>query len=175
LPLHALRRAPWQVVLFRGIDRCAASIRDTISQALERGTFTDAMGRKLPLGAAVVVLTAAALSQAELLEPLLGKSLLDSCTVVTGDGGTVADSGREAWLRREVLDPLASRFTRQGYPISFDAAFMAWLSANAPTGDALPDFVDHSVAAPLAAALPEKRGAVTATVVDGKPRFMDPR
>ena len=57
LPLQELRRAPWQVVLFRGIDRCRASIRDTIAQA-SRGTFTDAMGRSLPLGAAVVVLTA---------------------------------------------------------------------------------------------------------------------
>ena len=58
LPLQALRRSPWQVVLFRSIDRCAVPIRDTIADALVRGSFTDSMGRVLPLGAAVVFLTA---------------------------------------------------------------------------------------------------------------------
>ena len=58
LPLQALRRSPWQVVLFRSIDRCAVPIRDTIAEALVRGSFTDSMGRVLPLGAAVVLLTA---------------------------------------------------------------------------------------------------------------------
>jgi ATP-dependent Clp protease ATP-binding subunit ClpC len=172
LPLHALRRAPWQVVLFRGIDRCAVSIRDTITQALERGAFTDAMGRRLPLGAAVVLLTAPAIDQAELLEPVLGKPLLDVCTVVSGDAGAVSDTGRAAWLRREVLEPLARRFARQGYPITFDKAFVTWLDANAPAGDAMTDFVDGKVAAPLAAGLPAKRGALTATIVDGKPAFI---
>jgi hypothetical protein len=171
LPLHALRRAPWQVVLFRGIDRCAVSIRDTITQALERGAFTDAMGRRLPLGAATVLLTAAAVDRAELLEPVLTRALLDSCTVITGDSGGFADAGRDAWLRREVLDPLAERFARQGYSITFDKIFVTWVSANAPSGDALGEFVDRQIAAPLVATLPAKRAALTATIVDSKPVF----
>ena len=175
LPLHALRRAPWQVVHFRGIDRCAVSIRDTISQALERGSFTDSMGRLIPLGAAVVLMTAPAIDHPELLQAVLGKPLIDVCTVVTGDAGAVSDSGRAAWLRREVLDPLAGRFARQGYPVNFDKAFVAWVDANAPAGDAMGEFVDSKLAAPLAAALPGKRGALTATIVDGKPAFILPK
>ncbi|HEY8870104.1 MAG TPA: AAA family ATPase [Candidatus Limnocylindrales bacterium] len=46
LPLHELRRSPWQVVVLRGIDRCAPAIRDTIAAALAAGAFTDAMGRR---------------------------------------------------------------------------------------------------------------------------------
>ena len=47
LPLHELRRSPWQVVVFRGIDSCAVAIRDTIASGLAVGTFTDAMGRRI--------------------------------------------------------------------------------------------------------------------------------
>jgi len=175
LPLHALRRAPWQVVLFRGVDRCAVAIRDTITQALQQGSFTDAMGRRLPLGAAVVLMTAPAIDHAELLEPVLGKPLIAACTVVSGDVGGVSDSGRAKWMRREVLDPLAGRFARQGYPLTFDKAFVAWVDANAPAGDALSEFVDGSLAAPLAAALPRKRGPLTVSIVDGQPAFILPK
>ena len=175
LPLHALRRTPWQVVLFRGIDRCAVSIRDTITQALEEGSFTDSMGRRLPLGAAVVLLTAPAVDRQELVEPVLSKPLINVCTVVSGEPGAVSDTGRAAWLRREVLDPLAGRFARQGYPVSFDKSFVAWVDANAPASDALGEFVDAKVAAPLAASLPNRRAALKATIVDGKPAFILPK
>ena len=172
LPLHALRRAPWQVVLFRGIDRCAIPIRDTIAQALERGSFTDAMGRSLPLGATVVVMTAEAIETADVLEPLLGKSLITSCTVVTGKAGSVADSGRDAWLHREVLDPLANRFARQGYEISFDPKFVAWLGEHLPTGgESVTDYVDRSVTPALAATLPSTLGRLVATIKDDQPAF----
>jgi hypothetical protein len=151
------------------------SIRDTIAQALQRGSFTDAMGRRLPLGAAVVLMTAPAVTQAELLEPALTKSLLDACTVVSGDAGGVSESGRAAWMRREVLDPLAGRFARQGYPLTFDKAFVAWLDSSAPAGDALSEFVDNRLAAPLAAALPRRRGPLAVTIVDGQPAFILPK
>jgi len=133
------------------------------------------MGRQIPLGAAVVLMTAPAIDQAELLPAVLGKALIDVCTVVSGDAGAVSDSGRVAWLRREVLDPLAGRFARQGYPVSFDKAFVTWVDANAPAGDAVAEFVDNKVAAPLAAVLPGKRGPLTATIVDGKPAFILPK
>jgi ATP-dependent Clp protease ATP-binding subunit ClpA len=64
LPLHELRRTPWSVVLFRGIDVCAVSIRDTVAAALESGSFTDAMGRRIRLGATIVILTAPASERA---------------------------------------------------------------------------------------------------------------
>ena len=170
LPLHALRRTPWQVVLMRGIDRCSIAIRDTIAQAVERGSFTDAMGRTLPLGAAVVLLTAPAVETKELLEPVIGKQLLDACTVVAGAAGTVDDASHEAWLKREVLDPLASRFARQGYVVGFDGAFTTWLAKQAPqSGSDLTDFVDRTVAPALTATLPAERDALTATIVDDQP------
>ena len=79
-------------------------------------------------------------------------------------------AGHDAWLRREVLDPLASRFARQGYTVTFDPAFVAWLSKSAPQGGAaLGDFVDRTVAPALAVSLPPDRAALTATIVDGKP------
>ena len=74
-----------------------------------------------------------------------------------------------------MLDPLAGRFARQGYPVSFDKAFVAWVDANAPAGDALGEFVDTKVAAPLAASLPNRRAALKATIVDGKPAFILPK
>jgi hypothetical protein len=105
----------------------------------------------------------------ELLEPVIGKPLLDACTVVTGTLGAVDAAGQDAWLKREVLDPLAGRFARQGYTVTFDPPFVAWLSKSAPQGAALADFVDRTVAPALATSLPSERGALTATIVDGKP------
>ena len=172
LPLHALRRTPWQVVLMRGVDRAAPSIRDTIGQAVERGSFTDAMGRSLPLGAAVIVLTAPALEDAALLEPLLGKQLIDAATVVSGTRGTLDATDQEAWLRRELLDPLASRFARQGYTVAFDPKFVKWVGAQNTGGPAsIAEFVDKTVTPALVAGLPAERGSLVATVKGDKPVF----
>jgi hypothetical protein len=170
LPLQELRRAPWQVVLFRGIDRCAIPIRDTISQALERGSFTDAMGRSLPLGATVVVMTAPAVDQPALLPVALGPALLADLDVSSGTPGQVSADGRNAWLQREVLDPLAARFARQGYTVSFDGAFTSWLAANLPTnGESVDAFIDRAVTPALAASLPPERGACTISVDKDRP------
>ena len=57
-------------------------IRDTIAEALVRGTFTDSMGRVLPLGAAVVLLTAPTIDSADLVPPLLGQQLAAIATVM---------------------------------------------------------------------------------------------
>ncbi len=169
LPLQELRRAPWQVVLLRGIDRCAMSIRDTIAQALERGSFTDAMGRTLPLGAAVVLMSAPAVDQQALLAPVMSPGLLDSCDVVTGVAGAVSADARDAWLKREVLDPLAARFARQGYVLTFDARFLAWLAAALPTDGSATTFLDASVTPLLVASLPAKPGPLTVTVDHDRP------
>jgi len=174
LPLHALRRSPWQVVLFRSIDRCAVPIRDTIAEALVRGSFTDSMGRILPLGAAVVVLTAPSIDSADLVAPLLGQQLTTVATLSTGAAGSVSGDDRAAWLRREVLDPLAARFERQGHPVSFDQTFVDWLLARLNPDQAgqsvhASDFVDSTVTPALAATLPDGTGALVATIVDDKP------
>jgi hypothetical protein len=176
LPLHALRRSPWQVVLFRSIDRAAVPIRDTISEALVRGSVTDSMGRILPLGAAVVLLTAPTIDGNDLVAPLIGQQLVSVATVVTGTVGSVSADDRQAWLKREVLDPLAARFERQGHPIQFDQGFTDWLLGHVPADGAsqsgsIGDFVDSTVTPALAAALPDAGGGatLTATIVDDKP------
>src|SRR4051794_32420660 len=179
LPLHALRRSPWQVVLFRSIDRAAVPIRDTIAEALARGSFTDSMGRVLPLGAAIVLLNAPTIDSNDLVAPLLGQQLVASATLVTGTAGIVSADDRAAWLKREVLDPLARRFGRQGHTISFDQKFVDWLLANIPSDGAsqsapVSDFVDGTVTPALAAALPAATGdkPLTATVIDNRPTLV---
>src|SRR4029077_4835404 len=89
-PPHELRRSPWAVLILRGIDVCAVSIRDTIAAALDAGAFTDAMGRRIPLGAAIVILTAPGVGMssdapaAALLAARLGPTLVAACDVITG-------------------------------------------------------------------------------------------
>ncbi len=177
LPLHALRRSPWQVVLFRSMDRCAVPIRDTIAEALVRGSFTDSMGRILPLGATVVLLSAPTIDSGDLVAPLIGQQLVSVATVVTGAVGTVRVDDRVAWLKREVLDPLAARFERQGHPITFDQSFTDWLLEQLPADSAgqsrtVTDFIDTAVTPALAAALPDGSGPVTATIRAGKPTLL---
>ena len=135
LPLHALRRSPWQVVLFRGIDACAMPIRDTVASALAAGRFTDAMGRSIPLGAAIVVMTAPGLDAAlpeAVRDAALGAQLIAACDVVAGGTGPAAD-GREAWVRAQLVDPLVARLGRSGYPATAtDGARRAGSRARCP-------------------------------------------
>jgi ATP-dependent Clp protease ATP-binding subunit ClpC len=160
LPLHALRRTPWQVVVLRGIDRCAISIRDTISAALQAGRFSDAMGRGVPLGAAVVVLTAPSLDGDGSRPPLatvLGRELVDACDVIAGEEIRSTRS-RESWALRTLLEPLAERITRSGYPATVAPALAAWVAVNAPddAGQTL-RWLDSSVTGALLASLPAER------------------
>lgn len=164
LPLHALRRSPWQVVLLRGIDACAAPIRDTVASALATGKFTDAMGRAIPLGAAVVVLTAPALDAAlpePVLDAALGPQLLAACDVVSGETGPAADE-RAAWVRDQLVAPLLARLARAGYPATATDALVAWIVAALPADGTAPErWLDRAVTAPLLAGLPATPGPVT--------------
>jgi ATP-dependent Clp protease ATP-binding subunit ClpC len=176
LPLHELRRSPWQVVLFRGIDTCAPSIRDAVASALSAGTFTDAMGRRMPLGTAIVVLTAPATEAgadgpaAAILAARLGPTLLGACDVVTGAASSATGDARSAWIRHELLDPLAARLARAGYVATFDASFVDWLDRRLPTDGRPADaFLDADVTPRLVASLPRDPGAITIGVVDDAP------
>jgi ATP-dependent Clp protease ATP-binding subunit ClpC len=182
LPLQELRRTPWQVVLLRSVDRCAASIRSTIAGALAQGSFTDAMGRAMPLGGTIGLLTAAGIPppatsapgasagpppfQQEVLGALLGPDLVAACDVITFGGAASASDARR-WLQTEVLDPLAARFAAQGYQLTFEPGFVAWLATKVRPGDPDADaFVDRSVTPAIAAASAPEGGSLTVGVVN---------
>ena len=181
LPLHELRRSPWQVVVLRGIDSCALAIRETVASALAAGTFTDAMGRPIPLGTAIVILTAPAVGTdgetppAAVIASHLGATLVAACDVMSGTASSAADDARAGWIRRELLAPLATRLARAGYPATFDRGFVSWLDRRLPTDGGSPErFLDSAVTAPLAQALPSVPGPVTIGVVDDAPAILAP-
>jgi ATP-dependent Clp protease ATP-binding subunit ClpC len=175
LPIHELRRSPRQVLLLTGIDRCAATIRQTVGAALASGFFTDAMGRTVPLSSAVVVLTAPDLPVAATdLQGLLGPDLVGTCDVVATDAPSplaAAGQGGSDWITSELLEPLARRFARSGITVTFDASFEEWLKARlaAPT-DSPEAFLDRVVTPALIASLPSAAtGSYVATVDADKP------
>ena len=180
LPLHDLRRSPWQVVILRGIDSCAIAIRDTIAAAVDTGSFTDAMGRRLPLGAAIVILTAPAVRAgadepaSAVLATRLGPALVAAADVVTGNAAGAEVDARAAWVRRELLDPLSDRLARAGFRVRFDRAFSTWLEGRLPTDGSSPQaFLDREVTPILAAALPSTPGLITVGIADGRPTVRD--
>jgi ATP-dependent Clp protease ATP-binding subunit ClpC len=175
LPLQELRRTPWQVVLFRGIEVCAPSIRETITAALEAGTFVDSMGRRLPLGSTVVILTARGIEGAGepmapgVLRSTLGPRLLATCDVVSvaAPGG----DGRVARITRTLLEPLARRFAVLGIEVEFDESFVEWLVQRLPADGETPEaFLDRAVTPGLVATLPEGAvGRYLVRVESGRP------
>jgi ATP-dependent Clp protease ATP-binding subunit ClpC len=178
LPLHDLRRSPWEVVLLRGIDTCAAAIRDAVAAALVAGFFTDAMGRRIPLGTAIVVLTAPTVGAdaggggptAAVLGTRLGSTLIGACDVVSGVVSDAAGSTRASWIQHELLLPLATRFRRVGYEPTFDAAFVAWLDGHLPTDGTSPDaFLDSDVTPRIVGLLPTPPGPIRISCADGQP------
>jgi ATP-dependent Clp protease ATP-binding subunit ClpC len=165
LPLHALRRTPWQVVVFRSVERCAVSIRDTIAGALHAGRFTDAMGRSIPLGAAIIIMTAPTLD-GDVPEPLLaaalGSDLIDACDVVAGSAERAGGGDRALWVRTRLLDPLATRLARAGYPAIVTDNLVAWVVGAMPSDGTPPDrWLDRSVTPRLLSRLPAAHGPVT--------------
>jgi ATP-dependent Clp protease ATP-binding subunit ClpC len=179
LPLHELRRSPWKVLVLRGIDACAPAIRDTITAGLASGTLTDAMGRRIPLGAALVLLTAPGVGTngdapaAALLATRLGPALIAACDVISGTASGAAADARLGWIQRELLDPLAARLGRAGYSTAFDPAFVAWLDRQLPTDGSSPDgFLDREVTPRIVTGLPAKPGPLTVGLVDDVPAIL---
>jgi len=179
LPLHELRRSPWQVVVLRGIDGCAVAIRDTVAAALASGSFTDAMGRRIPLGAAIVILTAPVVGAgangpaAAVLAVRLGPALVAAADVVTGNAGGAQQDARAAWVRRELLDPLTTRLARAGYDVAFDPAFIGWLEKHLPTDGTSPDgYLDREVTPRIVTGLPAGRRSITVGLVDDEPAVL---
>jgi ATP-dependent Clp protease ATP-binding subunit ClpC len=172
LPLHTLRRSPWQVVLLRGIDACAVSIRDTVAAALTSGRFTDAMGRSIPLGAAIVLLTAPGLDASlpeAVLGAALGPQLLRACDAVAGGSGPTSGD-RAAWVRGQLVAPLLERLTRAGYPATATDGLVTWIAGALPSdGTTSERWLDRAVTAPLLASLPAVPGPVVLDVDDAGP------
>ena len=183
LPMQELRRSPWHVLLLRGIDRCAGSIRETVAAALQAGAFTDAMGRTIPLGSTVTVLTAPALDPGAaagqvdttaLLRAALGTTLADACDVITGSLAGVAPGDRATWIRTQLLAPLADRFEQQGFEVTIDQALVDWLDHHLPTDGSQPDgFIDRTVAPALAAGLKPAHRKYLATVTNDAPTLVE--
>jgi ATP-dependent Clp protease ATP-binding subunit ClpC len=173
LPLHDLRRNPRQVVLLAGIDRCATSIREVIAGALSAGSFTDAMGRTIPLSSAVVVATASEVitQDADQISMLLGQGLVSAADVLTTSppSPAVAAPGGPDFVTARLLDPLARRFARSGYNVTFDPDFVTWLRASVA---GLPDpasWMDRNVTPALLGSRPPAPGSYRATMKDGAP------
>jgi len=178
LPLHELRRSPWAVVLLRGIDVCAVTIRDTVAAAIAAGFFTDAMGRRVPLGAALLLLTAPAVGlhadapASALLAVRLGPALVGVCDVITGTTSGASATARASWISRELLDPLAARLARSGYAVTFDPALGIWLDSRLPTDGRSPEaFLDQWVTPRIVAGLPAS-GPIVVGVVGDQPAVL---
>jgi ATP-dependent Clp protease ATP-binding subunit ClpC len=173
LPLQELRRAPWQVVVLRSVDQCAGSIRETIASALEDGSFTDSMGRRLPLGSSVVVLTARgaeAGADASAIGPLaasLGRRLVEACDVVVAEAA--GQDGQAASVQRTLLDPLARRFASVGVDVRFDTSFVTWLVGRLPKDGESPEaFLDRAITPALVGSLPAGATGEYEVRVDGE-------
>lgn len=165
LPLHELTRSPFSVVVLRNIDRCASAVRETVAAALEAGAFTDAMGRRLPLGAAVVLMTSStAAPDLNLLDP----GLVAACDVVIDTLAPLA-SGSD-YVSRMLLPPLAARFARNGISVTFDLDFAAWVATQLPgEGEAAVVYLDRVLAPALVASMPPGALRLTAQAADGRP------
>ena len=131
------------------------------------GAFTDAMGRRIPLGAAIVLLTApgvpssGATADRAALAARLGLGLVSACDVIAGaTGARTASDGRATWIATEFLDPLASRLARAGYPVTFTPELVTWLDHHLPADGKAPDaFLDGEVTtriAPASHAIPAR-------------------
>ncbi|MDP2349671.1 MAG: hypothetical protein Q8M74_00765, partial [Chloroflexota bacterium] len=167
LPLHELTRSPFSVVVLRNVDRCADAVRQTIVAALEAGAFTDAMGRRLPLGAAVVVMTSPT-AVGGFLDP----GLVAACDMVV-DTPAPATSGSDD-VHRTLLAPLAARFARNGVSVVFGPEFAAWVALQIPgDGAAAEAWLDRTLAPALVASMPPGATSLVAAVRDGRPVLVD--
>lgn len=163
LPLHELTRSPFSVVVLRNIDRCADAVRQTIVAALEAGAFTDAMGRRLPLGAAAVIMTSPT-AAGLLLDP----GLVAACDLVVGTLAPAASGSDD--IDHRVLAPLADRFARGGVTVTFGPEFAAWVATQIPPdGEAAMAWLDRVLAPALVASMPAEATELVARVRDDRP------
>jgi ATP-dependent Clp protease ATP-binding subunit ClpA len=168
LPLHELTRSPFSVVVLRNVDRCSEAIRQAIVAALAAGAFTDAMGRRLPLGGAVVVMTSSAA-----LGGLLDPELVAACDLVV-EASAPAASGSDD-VQRLLLAPLAARFARTGVTVTFGPEFAAWVASQHPgDGEAGLTWLDRVLVPALVASMAPGATNVTAEIRDGRPVLIEP-
>jgi len=143
-----------------------------VAAALASGRFTDAMGRSIPLGAAIVLLTAPGLDASlpeAVLGAALGPQLLRACDAVAGGSGPTSGD-RAAWVRGQLVAPLLERLTRAGYPATATDGLVTWIAGALPSdGTTSERWLDRAVTAPLLASLPAVPGPVVLDVDDAGP------
>jgi hypothetical protein len=138
-------------------------VRETVVAALEAGGFTDAMGRRLPLGAAVVLMTSPAATR-----DLLDTGVVATCDLVIDTLAPLA-SGSD-YVSRMLLAPLAARFATNGLRVTFDPDFATWVASQlSGEGEAALAYLDRVLAPALVASLPPGATRLTAQVSDGRP------
>jgi len=168
LPLHDLTRSPFSVVVLRSVDRCSEAIRRAIVAALDAGAFTDAMGRRLPLGGAVVLMTSPT-TVGGFIDP----DLLAACDLVIEASAPVGAGADD--VQRMLLEPLAARFARTGVTVTFDPEFAAWVASKSPgDGEAGLTWLDRVLVPALVASMPPGATNLTAEVSDGRPVLVEP-
>jgi hypothetical protein len=143
-------------------------VRQAIVAALEAGAFTDAMGRRLPLGGAVVLMTGSAA-----LDSLLDAELLAACDLVVEASAPVASGSED--VRRLLLEPLAARFARTGVTVTFGPEFAAWVASQQPgDGEAGLTWLDRVLVPALVASMPPGATSLAAEIREGRPVLVEP-
>jgi ATP-dependent Clp protease ATP-binding subunit ClpA len=144
LPLHELSHAPWSVLYCENVHACHPVVREVLRQGLHEGFITDAVGKRIFLSDAVVLLSAQSEGQSrramgfvtqgsavvddqrEQLRELLGAGLLAEVDIVClrTSGALIEDTAVET----DLLESLRTRFRKQGLEVSWDQGVLAWLS-----------------------------------------------
>jgi ATP-dependent Clp protease ATP-binding subunit ClpC len=145
LPLHRLLYAPTAVLLMKHVDRCHPVIRSVLAQALQDGYFTDAQGRRLFIGDAVVVLTAqlsqrrsypvgfrrsedaASMRATERLREMLEPPLVDQVDQVIVLEPPSRERVRQ-WLEATVLQTVARQYGAQEIELKWSPGVVDWLA-----------------------------------------------
>jgi len=150
LPIHKLKQMPWCVFCCTGLDACHPLIAKVVVRALNDGWFTDALGEKLYLSNAIVLLTAGLRTEAaapigfgrdgssQPKEQPPAEALaasIDPCLppvvdlIVTEAGGS--GGWDDAWLRREILPVLSKTYRERGLVLEWEPSAMELMKKKA--------------------------------------------
>jgi ATP-dependent Clp protease ATP-binding subunit ClpC len=148
VPLHDLLFQPWSVVVFKNVDQCHPTIRETIAAALEAGYFTDGMNNRLFVGDTVCIFTL--VEDLEFSKPIgftsspqakavpaenwaqrLGS--LAEAVDITLRAGLPNEEALRRWLETALLGDLQKRLASQGIQVLWEPALVDWLLSQRQT------------------------------------------